>query len=140
MVEKAAEDNFLYKLANTIRQMPLSIYQKCKKFWRGGYSLPRSFWGFYVLGLFSYLFLCFLIALPLSSLGLKPLGRALLASYFLYPLWASVGVWRSARPENCSRGWGIIAKGVVAFYGIAILFQLLINGGAVRMIDYIGSR
>jgi hypothetical protein len=105
------------------------------RFWRGQYSLPRSFWAFYVLGWPIACIGLTLAAIPFFLLHVHPFGGILQIGYLLYPLWAGVGVWRSARAypfTGAARFWAWAAQGVVGFFGLAILIQAA-SGGAVRL-------
>jgi hypothetical protein len=105
------------------------------RFWRGEYSLPRSFWGFYVLGYLAAFLVLTLAAIPFFLLHLHPFGRILQIGYFVYPLWAGIGVWRSAKAypfTGAARFWAWAAQGVVLVFGLVILFNAA-NGGALRV-------
>ena len=81
------------------------------KLWRGEYTLPVAFWGFYCGGLLA----CVAVSLVIfaasrfifyASLAFDPTPIAVAICYLLptaYSLLASVGVWRSAEPYWTSR-------------------------------------
>ena len=69
----------------------------CRKFWRGQYPLLFSFWGFYIGGWIVVSFVSGIIAVVPLVLGLRPLAVLVFALALIgYPVWAAVGVWRSA--------------------------------------------
>ena len=88
-----------------------------RSFLRGDYSLAASFWLFYVLGFLIASIVLVLVGSALYRLHLEPFGRVLLVSIPLYPLFAAVGVWRSATAypfTGAARFWAWAAKGIVA--------------------------
>jgi hypothetical protein len=90
-----------------------------RKLWRGEYSLGRSFWGFFVLGMVVG------TILRLNPIFLFFPARLVFQPLFLaYQLIAGIGVWRSADAFAARRGGGaglalsdstkvIVAKAVV---------------------------
>jgi hypothetical protein len=109
-------------------------YNVFQKFWRGQYSLSISFWGFYVFGwLFGFAGFLVAVVIPLELLGLRLAVRFLSLGFIVYPLWAGVGVWRSGGSGKSSRTWRLLARGIVGFYTLGILYHA-INGGALRVI------
>ena len=105
------------------------------KLWRGQYSLPLAFLGFFVFGFWVALFAGAIILLLAFELRQDRLGYIvtflLLVSYWLI---ASVGVWRSAASSLASDNWvsrleAITARGLVALVAAYALWSLY-DGGA----------
>jgi hypothetical protein len=106
-----------------------------RRVWWGQYSLPRAFWGFYVLGC-AAAFICVALVLVASyRLRVGTLGF-LLAVVLINGYWivVSVGVWRSASAAKHSPGWAIAAKAVVCI-SVARVLWYLANGGALFLMD-----
>ena len=99
------------------------------KLWRGEYTLPVAFWGFYCGGLI----VCFSVSLLAyvtstfvfyATLAFNPTPTAQVVCYVLsvaYLIVASVGVWRSAEPywvspEGMRRYWAGAARVVVIIW------------------------
>jgi hypothetical protein len=108
------------------------------KLWRGEYTLPVAFWGFYCGGLLA----CILVSLIIFaasrfvfyvSLAFDPTPIAVAISALLptaYALFASVGVWRSAEPYwtspvGMSRFWAGAARVVIIISIVNIARGLL---------------
>jgi|SRR5690349_1252266 hypothetical protein len=106
------------------------------KLWRGGYSLPMAFLGFYVFGYWAVFFLAAVVAVIGMQLQWERAGFTvaflILAVYWVI---ASVGVWRSAGPNFTSSNWaarleGFAARGfvlLIALYALWIIYA----GGTV---------
>ncbi len=109
------------------------------KLWWGQYPLVRSFWVFYVLGIF--------IAPLIAIVGMLPIyffsrGAALAIGATLYGAYlivASVGVWRSADAYPYARWWPNLAKTVVVII-VARMGWGLLNGGAEHFVQYVTQR
>ncbi len=104
------------------------------KLWRGAYSLPLAFLGFFVFGMWAALFVAAIVLFVFYQLQLHTIGSSvaflLIASYWLI---ASVGVWRSARPSIASDSWvnrieGFAARGVVLLLAAYVLWSLWDRG------------
>jgi len=105
------------------------------KLWRGQYSLPRTFWGFYILGqiaCFALLAIILIISYRshLGTLGFI-FGFLIISCYWII---AAVGVWRSAStylasPIWMTRAWAVAARGVVVLFAARVVWGLA-NGGA----------
>lgn len=100
------------------------------KLWRGEYSLPLAFLGFYVFGMCGTLFAAAIVLFIFYQLQLHSFGSAmaflLIASYWFL---ASVGVWRSAKASVISDSWvnrieGFAARGVVLLLAAYVLWSL----------------
>lgn len=109
------------------------------KLWRGHYSLPMAFLGFFIFGYGAAMLVAAVVALILMQLAFNRLAfvfaLAVLASYWLI---ASVGVWRSAGPSIASENWaarieGYAARGLIALIAGYALFAL-VNGGALWLV------
>ena len=101
-----------------------------KKLWAGGYSLPKAFWGFHVIGIFlAVLLLCVILIVAalahLWTIGL-PIGFVIFWAYWIVSV---VGVWRSAGPYVASPGskqiWGWIARGLVCVWTLRAVWGLV---------------
>jgi hypothetical protein len=100
-----------------------------RKLWSGAFSLPLTFWGFYLLGVYAF-------AVLLNELILFVIGRyhplmviMYYVALFAYALIATVGVWRSAAknissPVWMSKMWGIAARGSVIYGPVKVLWDL----------------
>ena len=123
----------------------MSTMSVLRKLWWGQYSLPRTFWGFYVLGFFAAIFLSATILLTSYHLKLGTLGFIFGFSLFtIYWFIASVGVWRSAGPNMTSRVWtvriwAIAARGIVLLFAVRA-FWGLVNGGALALMERMTAR
>jgi hypothetical protein len=112
------------------------------KLWRGLYSLPKAFWGFYICGLIGLVLLSGLFIFALRSVELHRVGFILRLCFLAtYMFIASVGVWRSAEVGTTSpiwifRFWAWAARFVVGINAFAVLWPL-INGGALVLLDQI---
>lgn len=105
--------------------------------WEGGHSLPRAFWGYYVLGAAGCLFVSLLAVVPFAFLHLSPLGY--LVAYALMAIYgtvATVGVWRSADASTPPFWPATLAKAVVVYWTFGV-FVYLANGGLRRIFDLI---
>jgi hypothetical protein len=111
-----------------------------RKLWRGEYSLPLAFWGFYCVGWFpAYLVAGFILAASHLILHLRPLGLiagiALLSAYWLV---VTVGVWQSAGPYWASpiwmsKIWGAGARIVVLLMAAKWILRMA-DGGAEALL------
>jgi len=106
-----------------------------RKLWGGVYPLPKTFWGFYVLGGI-FVYLIFMVILLVSyRLHVGTVGFILAtAIIYGYMFVATVGVWQSARTSLASpiwmvRAWAITARGLVLLWAAGALWRLY-NGGA----------
>jgi hypothetical protein len=92
--------------------------------WRGHYSLPMAFLGFYIFGSCVVFFIAFLAMVLAFHLRLPVAQAWTLCLVVLGGYWAiaSVGVWRSAAVSLRSGNWasrleGWLARGTVALLG-----------------------
>ena len=116
-----------------------------RKLWWGQYSLPQTFWGFYVFGFFAAFFLSATILfisyyLRLSTIGFIVGFLIVIAYWFI----ASVGVWRSAGANMTSpvwtvRVWAIAARGIVLLFAARATWSL-VNGGALVLMERMTAR
>ena len=94
--------------------MKVAAVQVLQKLWWGQYSLPKAFWGFYVLGFLLAPIIIMLLTVPFFLLNLKPIGYMIQAvGTAVYWLIATVGVWQSANAYPYSKWWPNMAKCVV---------------------------
>jgi hypothetical protein len=109
------------------------------KLWWGRYSLPRTFWLFYVLGFpITWLFAA-AIYVPFFFLHVRTLGFiAAFLCFFFYFVVSSIGVWRSANAypfTGAARFWAVAAKGVVVVVVVRVLWSWA-NGGALNIMAH----
>jgi hypothetical protein len=99
-----------------------------RSFWRGERSLPVAFWGFYVGGWIASTVVGLTISLILLRWPHTGPLRFLVGALFVsgYPVFAAVGVWRSARPSSFT---GVAARVWVSIWPAGLLFAA-VNGGA----------
>jgi hypothetical protein len=82
-----------------------------EKLWRGRYSLPVAFWVWFVIGTILSPAPVMLLSIPLYYAGMPQAVRPLLViSTVGYPIFAAVGVWRSANARPFQR-WPVAAAG-----------------------------
>ena len=110
-----------------------------KKLWWGQYPLLRSFWGFYLFGMFCAPFVAAILMLPVYFIsrgaGLA-VGATLCAIYYVV---ATVGVWRSADAYGLTRWWPNLAKLLVVLITVRAGW-VLVNGGAEHFVQYVTQR
>jgi hypothetical protein len=106
--------------------------------WPGHYTLAKVFWVVYVLGCIGALVAAALILVASSQLRVGTIGF-ILGVLIAVPYWlfASVGVWNSAKnsirsPAWMDRVWGIAARGIVLIFVLRFIFNLA-NGGALNL-------
>jgi hypothetical protein len=110
------------------------------KLWRGQYSLPKTFWGFYILGQIACFLLVAIILIisyrnHLGTLGFI-FGFLIISCYWII---AAVGVWRSAStylasPIWMTRAWAVAARAVVVLIAARAVWGLA-NGGALELME-----
>src|SRR5258706_124394 len=113
--------------------------------WRGEYSLPKTFWGFYVGGIL----LAFIIGtvIVIASNRMHFFAQGFLVAIVLlygYGFIATIGVWQSAgteikSPAWMNRVWGWAARLLIFLWSGQLLFKL-INGGALNLMDRMTAR
>jgi hypothetical protein len=99
------------------------VFTSLDKLLSGGYSLPVSFWGFWLGGSLVALVAGWLGAITLVYLlGTPKLSIQLLTVIVVgYVIATSVGVWRSANSYSGKRYWAYAAKGLVLLNAVADL-------------------
>jgi hypothetical protein len=109
-----------------------------RRAWWGQLSLTTSFWKIFVVGYLSsaivggFLYvLVYLVCPPVARLSL-------LTVFGVYPLWATVCVWRSANSGKCTPIWGVSAKGISGFYSIIILYRVVMH--SQQIMEMISAR
>ena len=109
-----------------------------KKLWRGEQPLGRAFWVYFVIGWIGFIFLSVLVGQVFLVAGVRPLAVVVTAlSSLVYPVFAGIGVWRSA---NAYRSDGAFPTVAPALAEIAILLALVpmawnfLNGGFENLI------
>lgn len=115
-----------------------------RKLWWGQYSLVKSFWLFYVLGVVLVFVALVLLVGILIFLGtflaipiLKQLVLLIIYGVWLgYLLIASVGVWRSADAYPYTRWWPRMSKCVVAIIALMWVYSLLAGGAANWLAEF----
>lgn len=96
------------------------------KMWTGSYSLPVTFWGFYVGG---YFVTALLVIFITPHFPTEP-GRtfSVLVLIVPYNTLSTIGVWRSADAYELTKWWPVIAKIAVVLWGAYILATLGLDG------------
>jgi hypothetical protein len=103
-----------------------------EKLWRGNYSLPVAFWAWFILGSFLAPFVAMIVSVPfyLAEVPLAEMPQLKLPLFvvamIVYPIFAAVGVWRSANARPFEK-WPVAA----AAAKIGVCFWLL--GSASRV-------
>jgi hypothetical protein len=106
-----------------------------QKLWRGGYSLPMTFLGFFVFGSWVAIFIAAIVLMISYQLQLDRFGfiiaLLILACYWLL---TSVAVWRSASASIISENWmsrleAFAARGIVLLLAAYALWNVY-DGGA----------
>jgi hypothetical protein len=88
------------------------------KLWSGQYSLPKAFWLFFIAGTFLVPIGAMVIYVPLALAGMPQVKQPLaVISMVVYPLFAAVGVWRSANARPFQR-WPVAAA--AAKFGVIV--------------------
>jgi hypothetical protein len=115
------------------------------RLWRGEFTLPKTFWGFYVGGIF----LAFIVGtgITVAANRMHFFAQGFIVAIVLlysYGFIATVGVWQSARAEIKSpawmnRVWGWAARLLILVLSSQVLFKL-INGGALNLMDRMTAR
>ena len=114
------------------------------KLWRGEYTLPVAFWGFYCAGLFAAFFLSGILLILSDVVDGRRIAFGIgFVLICIYGLAATVGVWRSARPYWVSpiwmqRIWGALARILVALWAAKVVLNL-IDGGALAVVQRIAG-
>jgi hypothetical protein len=103
------------------------------KLWQGRYPLPVAFWLWFIVGWFAAPFIVVILSIPLYFAGIIPLyhpgmqpqevNGAFITFYILanaYPLFAAVGVWRSANARPFRR-WPVAAAAAKIVVCVALL-------------------
>ena len=93
-----------------------------KKLWRGQYSLPVTFWIFYVLGYFGSVGLTMLVSPIFQTQPWRWLSVIVLVAP--YCIVTTVGVLRSADAYPLARGWPVLAKIAVCLWDARIIWSL----------------
>lgn len=96
------------------------------KLWQGGYSLPVTFWGFYVAGYFATAGLVILISPMFATQPARTISVLLLI--LPYNTLSTVGVWRSADAYELTKWWPVTAKIAIVLWGAYILSSLGLGG------------
>lgn len=93
------------------------------KLWRGQYSLPVAFWKFFILGIFLAQFIAGLIGILFYFVGMPQVTQPLFnIATVVYPIFAAVGVWRSANARPFQR-WPLAAA--AAKFGVCVCLLMI---------------
>jgi uncharacterized protein len=81
------------------------MIRKLQRFWRGQYSLPKSFWGFFFGGMVVVGACAGAISgVLMVLLHTEPIGHRVMTSLWIgYPCLMGIGVWRSANAYEAAR-------------------------------------
>ena len=100
-----------------------------KELWRGEQPLGRAFWVYFVMWWIGIFFLSFFVAAFFALIGLRPLVPVIGAMSVLgYPLFAGIGVWRSANAYELHGFYPFLAK-VAVLVVLLPMFWRVFNGG-----------
>lgn len=92
-----------------------------EKLWAGKYSLPVAFWAWFILGSILAPIVAMIVGIPFYLAGLPQVMRPLFViAMIVYPIFAAVGVWRSANARPFQK-WPVAA----AAAKIGVCFWLL---------------
>jgi hypothetical protein len=112
---------------------------------RGQYSLPKTFWGFYILGQIACFVLLAIILLISYRSHLGTLGF-IFGVLIVSCCWiiAVVGVWRSASsylasPIWMTRAWAVAARSVIVLFAARAVWGIA-NGGALALMERLTAR
>jgi hypothetical protein len=114
------------------------------KLWRGQYSLPAAFLGFFIFGSWGALFVAAMVMLIFSQLSFYAAGFVVaFLILVLYWLVASVGVWRSAGASMASGNWvskleAFLARGFVLLIAAYAAWSLY-AGGALWLMQRLNT-
>jgi hypothetical protein len=79
------------------------------KLWSGRYSLPKAFWLCFIVGTFLAPIAAMVIYVPFALAGMPQVKQPLaVVAMVVYPVFAAVGVWRSANARPFQR-WPVAA-------------------------------
>lgn len=106
------------------------------KLWRGQYSLPVTFWGFYVFG---YLVTYLLVALISPQFNTQPWRLlSVLILILPYNILSAVGLFRSADAYPRTRWrWGAVAQICLCLWEARVAWSLA--NGTIRAIGEFGA-
>lgn len=104
------------------------------KLWRGEYSLPKAFWAFFIFGTVVAPVIAMIVAIPFQLAGMPQAAPPLFfIAMIVYPVFAAVGVWRSANARPFQR-WPVAAA--AAKIGVSIwLLGIAGRVTGLRLID-----
>ncbi len=114
-----------------------------KKLWRGEQPLGRAFWVYFVIGWIGFIVLSFLVGLALLVIGIRPLAVVVTAfSMLVYPVFAGIGVWRSANAHRSDGAFPNVAPALAKLAVLAVVVPMtwnFLNGGFEGLIlDFMG--
>lgn len=79
------------------------------KLWAGQYSLSKAFWLFFIVGTVLAPIIAMIIYIPFALAGMPQVKQPLaILAMVAYPVFAAVGVWRSANARPFQR-WPVAA-------------------------------
>lgn len=94
-----------------------------KKFIRGDYGLPTTFWGF---GLGATLFVVFFMIAIIDSTGSDGSATLCFMLFVCYSTIISIAMWRSSNQYKGPEIWAVFAKMAVISLNLLILFVVFI--------------
>jgi hypothetical protein len=105
------------------------------KFWRGQYSLGRTFWIGLVIGFFIVNFATNSLYRALFEQGYGTRGFLMaLMIKWPYVAVAMIAVWRAARPNVSSLAWTGWGARIIVVLIAGNIGMFLLNGGAVNLV------
>jgi len=103
------------------------------RLWQGQQSLPKAFWLFFIVGSFLAPLTAMVIYISFALAGMQPIRQPLAVfAMIVYPLFAAVGVWRSANARQFQK-WPIAAA--AAKFAVFV-WLLMLAGRFARMRGY----
>jgi len=90
-----------------------------KKFIRGDYGLPFTFWGGGFGG--TFVLLAFIISL-LNSIANEATAYIFMAVFFCYSVFISISIWRSSNQYEGKPHWAVFAKIAVILLSSLVFF------------------
>jgi hypothetical protein len=95
-----------------------------KKFLRGDYGLPFTFWGGGVGVTFVSLF--FIISL-LDEIGSDSAAYLSMVFFFFYSIFISIAIWRATNQYAGPMHWGVFAKiAIILMFGLVMFIYMYI--------------
>lgn len=109
-----------------------------KKLWQGEQPLGRAFWVYFVMGWIGFVLLSIIPGLAFLVVGIRPLMVVVTAfSMLVYPVFAAIGVWRSANTYRSDGAFPTVAPALAKLVVLVALVPMgwnFLNGGLENLI------